>query len=492
MNHLARAIDGTSPSPKEAYLQGALALAFLAILILAYSYIGLTLPMFLAVFAVAVIFLLPSSDYLGLACIVGLTMVFEKLFALQPLVIGDASYKAYPIDIVMAVAFVALTVNLAIRRTKFRFSWPELAFVLFLAVVGFNMVRGFGDLNAQFETAFSSFKNYLWYPLAYFLTLYVVNTRQRLKGFVKLFMLFAVLLIGFIAYGIKSGNGLWTEYTPLSTEGFRILASTHAFYISIALVFAVSLLASQRLRNVLFSLMIMLIWLVGIIGSMMRHLWLGLAVAVAGLFILAPRQDKKILGSIISKNVILLVTIALFAVLALNLFPSDGKMGSLSGITESAVNRVASFASTEDDTSAVWRMGLWRDAVRQWSASPLVGIGFGKQLSLETYDWRALEDVKNIHNSPLAILVQTGIIGFGLFAGFIVAVIIAAYRRLRHDEELRPYYAGILGATVLFLFCSLFQPYLEANFTGIFLWILLGLLSTSRFLISKNENPSDK
>ena len=137
-------------------------------------------------------------------------------------------------------------------------------------------------------------------------------------------------------------------------------------------------------------------------------------------------------------------------------------------------------------------MGLWSDAIKKWQLSPVFGIGFGKQLSIETYDWQANEDVKNIHNSPLAILAQMGIAGFTLFAIFIFSVLGSSFKYIFEDEELKPYYIGIVASIALCLFASLFQPYLETNMTSIFFWMLLGLLSTSRFLIKQNENPANQ
>jgi len=157
MHSISQTVRDTSLSGKNIYFQVAVALAFFAIIIIAYVFAGLSLPLFLAVIACAIIFFFPSSDYLGLICIVALTMFFEKIFALQPLVINDSIYKAYPIDALMAIAFIALAINFLVNK-KMKLGWPELALGAFLAVVAFNMLRSLVDLNAQFETAFSSFK----------------------------------------------------------------------------------------------------------------------------------------------------------------------------------------------------------------------------------------------------------------------------------------------------------------------------------------------
>ncbi|MFA6422171.1 MAG: O-antigen ligase family protein [Candidatus Buchananbacteria bacterium] len=491
MRSISHTITDDSVLGKDFYIQGTFALAFFCIIILAYIFTGgLTMPFFLAIALCALIFFLPSYEYLGLICIIGLTMFFEKLFTLQPLIIGDNAYKLYPIDALMAVVFLAIIIKLLIHK-KFKFNWPEIFLGIFFLIVCANMLRGTMDLNAQFATAFSSFKNYFWYPLIYFVVIYAVDSREKFKNFIKIFLLFSIGLIGFIVYGIATGQGLWTEFTPLSTEGTRILAFTHAFYLSVAILIALGLLIAKKLNNILFSLALMWIWLIGIVGSMMRHLWVALIIAVGALFIISPKQEKGYFSKIFAKNIVIIITLILLALLLANLMPASESSGSFVNIVDSTKNRVVSFLTASDDTSVSWRMDLWRDALHKWETNPFFGIGFGKQLSLETFDWQTFEDVKNIHNSPLAILVQTGIVGFVSLGLFILAVLFASYKHIVKDKDLRPYYAGIFAAIILFLLSSFFQPYLEANFTSIFLWMLLGLLGTSKFITNKNENSSN-
>ena len=62
---------------------------------------------------------------------------------------------------------------------------------------------------------------------------------------------------------------------------------------------------------------------------------------------------------------------------------------------------------------------------------------------------------------------------------FIASVLIVAIPKIFVNQDLKPYYLGILAGTVAFLFASLFQPYLETNLLGIWLWLFLGLLRTT-------------
>ena len=301
-------------------------------------------------------------------------------------------------------------------------------------------------------------------------------------------LLCGVLIIGFFAYGIINGQGLWTEFTPLSTNGIRLLAGTHAFYLCITFIIAICLLAFKRFQNKNFVQAILWIWALGIAGSMMRHLWLGLIIGVITAIILLPKENKKVLVKSGIKNFAIAITIISIIILFSSLTIGGGSMTNGDQAFTSIKNRVASFMNTGDDTSAVWRLDLWRDAKDKWLANPVWGVGFGKTLSLETVDWHTFEEVRNIHNSPLAIAVQMGAVGFIVFFLFCLFVIASSLKHIYRDPEFTPYYIGLIAAIAIMGFASLFQPYLEANFTGIFLWLMLGLLRTSKIINSPENN----
>jgi O-antigen ligase len=480
---------GPNESVNSLSKQAVIAFIYLAIITVLYLYFGLSLPLYLLFILMSAIFIMPSSYYLGLSLMVVLTMVFEKFFTLESLTIGREIYKLYPIDIIMAFTILALFIAVRINKEKIKwlFGWPEKLLVFFLFLVAAYLIRSFFDINANFASAFSSFKNYFWYPLIYFMVIYAIQTPQRLKNFVHIMLLCGIGIIGFLAYGIINGQGLWTEFTPLSTSGIRILAGTHAFYLCITFVIALSLLTFERFQNKNFTQAILWIWAIGIIGSMMRHLWLGFGVGLIILFAFLPKKNKKNLISYGAKNILIALTVILLIILLSSVIVTGGSTSGNDQFFTSLQNRAVSFLNTSDDTSATWRLDLWRDAKNKWLDNPLWGVGYGKTLSLETFDWHTYEEIRNLHNSPLAIAVQMGALGLVAFLIFCVGVLVSSFKYIYKDPELTPYYIGIIAAIAIMGFASLFQPYLEANFTGIFLWLMLGLLGTSRIINSSKD-----
>lgn len=455
----------------------------------AYAYLGFALIMsivatpsplvYLALFVLAALFVIPSPP-LGLSLIIALTMIFERFFTLQTLTIDDTIYKLYPLDIVIGMTLVGIVAYYRHTRERLAMTWqlPEKLLALFI-IFGFaHFVMSLTTFGADTAVAFSTFKNYALYPLLYFVVLLLIKDASSFRYIMRTILATAVAVIAFIAIGALRGEGLWTEFTPLSTEGVRILAGTHAFYLSIATLITISLIAYQKLRYPALTTAIISIWLIGIAGSLMRHLWLALLIAFATLFVLIPKDARKHSLRHGAYSALVILCVLCIGTWIIMLVPTANVGQQAVATVDIVSERLQSINNTTTDTSASWRLELWKNAIDAWTDSPIIGIGFGQSLPLDLGDWQTTEEIRNIHNSPLAILVQMGIVGFALFTGFMVSVVAKSYHTL-HTHPDAPYYFGIIAALALLLFSSLFQPYLETNLTGIFLWILLGLLRTS-------------
>jgi O-antigen ligase len=323
------------------------------------------------------------------------------------------------------------------------------------------------------------------------LVIYLIDSADKLKKILHFIILIATGLIAFIAIGFIRGNGLWTEFTPLSTAGVRYLAGTHAFYMMLALMLGVSLLIYNRLRSTSLSLVIMLLWSLGITVSLMRHLWLATAIGLVVIFSLVDWPRKKILSTYAGKSALVLISSIVLLVLISNLFYFSGTLEKTTANLQNLTTRIVSLTSLESDTSANWRTNIWYEAKTAWLKNPMYGIGFGHTLLIDQGDWQNFEEIKNIHNSPLAILVQTGLVGTIIFGLIFLTIGLKTKDKLFKNEDLKPYCFGLVATLVIFLFCSLFQPYLETNLTGIWLWLILGLIRAAS-LITIETKPQNK
>lgn len=467
---------------------------------LAYVYFGALIvamiafgpsPLLYGLFALlAALFILPNHHLLGLSLIIVLTMVFERFFTLQGLVIDKNVYKLYLIDIVIGFSFLAWLVNHKINegKKKIILGWPEKILLIWLALVAVYLIRSTFDLNADLAVSFSSFKNYFFYPLLYFFVIFSIDSGQKLKNIVHLMLLTASGLIIFLFIGLVNGAGLWTEFTPLSTVGTRYLAGTHAFYLALALIITVALLIYRRLRNEIFSLGIMGLWGLGIGLSLMRHLWLALFAGLATLFILLENKYKRALITYSAKTGTVVAAALMILICAASLLYFQGLGQKTLDSVQAVSLRLLSVTNLGEDTSVAWRQNLWLDAKGLWLNHPIIGIGFGHTVLTDNGDYSSFEEVRNMHNSPLAITVQMGLVGLAVFGLFIIAALSESFWSLKRNSDLEPYYLGLFAVMIVFLVASFFQPYLETNLLGIWLWLLLGLLRTASIIKDMNTD----
>jgi len=467
--------------------------------ILAYSYLSAIIiimivlgpwPIFYLAFAfLALLLILPDDYRLGFSLVLVLTMIFERYFTLQGLVIDKDVYKLYLIDIILILTFGSLVLNHYFKKNQLKITWqkPEFFLLLWLLAVSAYMIRAVFDINADLAVAFSSFKNYLFYPLIYFLTLLIVKNRQTLKYFYHLIIIVGAGLIVFLFIGLARGGGLWTEFTPLSTAGVRYLAGTHAFYMLLASLMAISLLLYKRLQPVSFALMIIAFWCFGVTVSLMRHLWLALGLGLIAIFVLIEKNLKQYSLTLALKTSLILVSSLFGVLLLINLFYFNGSFGSISDFFQNTSDRALSLFDLSEDSSASWRQELWYDAKNLWEKNPLWGIGFGRTILIDNADWQNFEEVRNIHNSPLAITVQMGLFGLMIFIILILSIIISSAKNIFQDDDLRPYYIGLSASLVAFIASSLWQPYLETNLMGLWFWLILGLMRSAG-LIAERKN----
>ncbi len=464
--------------------------------VVATMFAGFSLSVFFVTFGIATLFLL-RTPRAGLLSIIILTMFFERFFTLQPFVWGDHTYKIYPLDFLIIITFVFAAAHrlfvssrpqsrdpenkidgsrVAARDDK----WADVFVLLFIAIVtGFFFVQYMSEWG-EAALVVSAVKNYAFYVLLYFLVSVLVTDRDAWKDVTTAFCVGGVLIIFFIIAGLVRGEGYWTEYTPLSTSGRRFLASTHAYYLTIPFILLFTRLVVEKVHHQFETGLLLLIQLFGIFGSLMRHIWIALALGLGFLFVTLPGNAKQLFRRYVQTGVFVGAVVLILFLLVTVALPFSKMSTVLPNVTKPFTERITSIFSGSNDISAGWRLDVWRATWDSFIHHPFVGIGFGRNMTFGRENYLLTVDVREIHNSPFAILVQMGLLGFipfVLLVVFIFRLWWKAYRVMKDDD--RFWVLGIGASALVFLVASLFQPYLETNTTAIFFWILLGLMRTA-------------
>ncbi|MFA4817307.1 MAG: O-antigen ligase family protein [Parcubacteria group bacterium] len=445
---------------------------FVALFCLANLTAGFIWPLYILAMALGFVISLiyPRS---GLFAIIFLTIVFEKFFTLVSIHMGRSEYKIYPIDYLFAGILISLVLQIIFGRVKVSLKKADFVLIGFVLLNTAVFIYSVFIAKHDFALAFSTFKNYSFYSLFYFAAVFLIRSEDDLKRLFKFFLAGGIAIIIFIIIGIARGDGLWIEFNPLSTEGTRTLGFAHGFYLSL-LIFPVLfglIFRENKNRPVLGSYLLLAIWAIGIVGTLMRHLWVAILAVMALAYLLLPRENKADFRRIGLKFAVPAL-VALMLVFHIALVFPQSKISDYKNLAEETILvRASSLGNTSGDESLSWRKLVWQSVYEKWKTSPLIGVGTGQLVYVETETYKEFIEARNIHNSLFAILLQTGLIGIFVFFYFVYAVVKNLFKAKAAPE----YKFALLSMIGLYLIVIMFQPYLEANMLGIFFWIVLGL-----------------
>lgn len=430
-----------------------------------------------------IIFLYPTA---GLIAMFILTMWFERFFTLQELVIDVSSYKVYPIDFLLVFIFIAVLVRLYSKEIEWKWHRLDGVIVLFGAVVTGALIMSVMG-HTQFSLAFSTYKNYFLYGVVYFFATALLTSKEDWKLFMKWLCIGGIGLLFFLFYGLFTGNGLWSEYTPLSTHGNRLIAGTHVFYFVICAFYLLSHHLWPEKEYHEWSRMnyvLLLLSLIALVVSLVRHLWIAGGILLVLWCVMLSKEKRISLCTMALK---------LFGALSIFFLIYIWMHGLIVGemprwlaeqqyiITE----RLNVFSLVEmEDSSFAWRIAMWTDAIKLWSQHAVFGIGIGNMF-LGFYELTAFEiPVRDLHNNYLGILLQLGLFGISVVAYWFVLVIrylSMLWKDVAHKGNFYTRMTFTWGSTiVLFFIVFSVSVYWDINVFIIWWWLALAAL---RFLL---------
>lgn len=436
---------------------------------------------------------------------------FERWFTLAPLVIGGSVIKIYSVDI--AWFFVVISLILPpLLQLRFHAWWlnlksawlgrsPEAKKIdlLVFAWIALISIIALGQLlfGSDLSTIFSSWKNYAGYGFIYFIIIYLWNLHpdgeEQVKRTAAWLIFSALPLLIFPILGVILGQGVWSEFTPLSTSGTRFLASTHSFFFGFILLgilaFKGEILIGHKFFTQLFSSRLWLgILLSVLILGLYRNIWLALAAMLIVLFTLLIKAKR-----LKFKNNFLPLLVGVFS-FGLLLQTASWYYGERTKdiiwqfpILTSVQTRVESLFTTSTgqlDDSASWRLAAWQGSLSQfWGGNVttriknfLVGDGLGVQIYFSFSNFNQNIVATALHNDWLAFLVQAGLPALSLM----VYLLYTVARKVSYDWQRQPQALWLWPALALGYFCvaAFFGTYFSVNIFVIWFWVWLAWLNS--------------
>jgi O-antigen ligase len=316
-------------------------------------------------------------------------------------------------------------------KTKLYAIWLVIAFYLYLSM-WWGAVLGnapaplwLSDLN------FATWKDYMMIPLVFVASGLVIEDRKAVKTVIIL-AAFAVLFIDRSSL-LESLTRNWSNFDEDKRSGGPLgygSNQTAAFLAQFAMFFWGLAVFIKKKMHKLLCYGLVAITVAAIMYTFSRGAYVAVLFSVLVLGLLKDRKLLLILGVFLLTWQTIVPT------------PVRERVTMTKG------------ADGQLDESAQERVSLWENAEKSFLRSPLVGNGFATFQMGEHVD-----NLKDTHNWYVKVLVETGIIGFGIVFLLLQQLIATSYRLFKRATD--PLYQG-LGLGLLLASCSC----LVANFFG--------------------------
>ncbi|MGI6031053.1 MAG: O-antigen ligase family protein [Eubacteriales bacterium] len=358
------------------------------------------------------------------------------------------------------------------RRYTFKMDTTGLFMVAFGAMLLF-----FGVTSFQPASSIKIALLECLFLCAYFLILFLVDNRAKLKGMVFTYCVSA-LLTGFVGlYQYLSGHvdTTWTDTELFEELSFRVYSTfenpnVYGEYLLLCLPMAVVMACiSRRPVAKLFYAGTSAVLLVNLALTYSRGCYLAILLAVLVVIWFGARR------------LLALGFVGLFALPFV--------------LPASIINRFASILNFEDSSTS-YRLNIWQGTVRMLEDFWPFGVGLGQDAYNSVYPIYGLNNIfaPHAHSLYLQVLSEMGIAGFTVMSCMFLAFFSAAYVAMRKAKGSRTmwFVIAMMAAVLAFLFEGIFE-YIWYNYRVFLLFfITMGIVSAlCRRVIKEGELTFD-
>ncbi len=411
-----------------------------------------------------------ALEDLPLLILITATFTFGRAFSVLPIV----SLGVVPIPITEIVLALTFGLMLFKFRSVYRDMWVRLPRDLQVVLPGFIVLGTLYMALGYKAHGALALRDIVFchYMLFLFITLRVFNHPAKLRGILKLFIppVVVLLLIRFVQDFItRSGQVSYNQFL------FDMRQFNWAFYLGLLAIFGLTFFYSTKSKWRRWGYGFMVYWgIIFLIFTEVRAGWVGVVLGLILLGILL-RKEMKIL--------LFLVPLLVVSVWFIDSYIKKNTMKMIK-------KEVAGFTTGKRDTlpkkNIVFRYMLWKQSWKKIKEKPIFGWGFGSFPQYYIYK-TPLPSPKGVgpgskitpaHNHLVAITYKMGFLGLLLFIYFNLRIFLMGvlYYFKCQNPYRRRLLAACLAALVHWHGMALFFDVLESPPTGIFLWIILGMI----------------
>lgn len=394
-----------------------------------------------------------------------LILLFDTNFA--HLTIKLLNFNIYVTEIFIFIFFIFALVSIILEHNYNSYKeFPlKIEFLFFVLIFFICLIIGLKNYDTYFVLRQSAIFYYSIFTIFVYLLFFDL---KFIKYYLYLFIGFSLLLSIFDIFNLY----------------FFELINFRYFYISISLVMIFPFIFYFKKGVIkLFFLIIFTFFLIVVLRSQVRAVWLGIIFAIIMSLIcfsvnLELRKYLKIYLFFLL-IIILISTSIIFIAYKTN----PGIINPL--LTE--FRTIYDFNNIQNISAnnSKWRIIVWNDMIKESFKYPIFGYGFGikyiNETLLNTPDWheKLTKDTPiDPHNSYISFLFRSGFLGLAAFLAVLIKIFYISFKFLKSNKDLNIslILISLLSSTILILVTSFFMVVLEGPYLGIFLWINLGLI----------------
>lgn len=289
---------------------------------------------------------------------------------------------------------------------------------------------------------------------------------------------FAFIYFGGFLIILLYSFGFWDAFRPFPYEG--LMGNRNAYALILICAVTYLLVISWRMPEFLPSsvmplILVLLPLMLGYNSS--RAAWIAFALmAVYFMAVDWRRFSRKILPWLLC-GVVIAGLFFTFIDQHVSKRHHIERLGAAVTILQDQGNVALENVSREDKVrkyaSELVRLRNARDSFMLWREAPLIGAGLGAILHYQHQNYDGEKVFIDIMDStPIWLLAETGLAGFGLFLGFYIMVLRALWQKRKEGEGIEAAFAEALFIFLLaFGVMSLFHEILYTRY----LWLMMGM-----------------
>lgn len=373
--------------------------------------------------------------------------------------------------ILILYTFICMCTKIFLGKLTIRLEISDIFVSIFMLILLMGGLISVGGVASMQQAAI-----YVCFMFIYFMIVSLITTKGKLDRLIGVFVTSGTLTALYGLYQKMSGNmevGTMDKNLFSGIDG-RITATfenSNMLGVFLIMVFPFALsyfFRSKKIYVKLLSLISCGIMGICLIYTWSRGAWLGLILAC---FIFVLLYSHYIIP-------ILIPTIALGITVLWNRFGG-------SGIVTNLTDRISSIL-TMSDSSSVYRLGIWRGALKVAGEYWLTGIGIGSEAFRSVYIRFAesgIETAVHSHNLFLQILIETGAVGLLVFIVALFLCIRSALELVKRSDKDTASEKAACVAGVSALLAALLQgmtDFIWFNYRIFFVfWVVVAIMSAA-------------